>query len=269
MLNGSHPVALTIAGSDCSGGAGIQADLKTFQDFGVHGLSAITSIVAETPLEVRHIEPVEIPLLQAQINILLDTYPINAVKTGLLPSRMSIIAVAELFKDRQIPLVVDPVMIASTGTSLINEDTSAALTTRLLPSAALVTPNIPEAESILKRAIHSQSDLEQAAQEIAEQLQISCLVKGGHLPGEGERLDVLWHDGVSHHFRHPFAGLPEGNQGGIHGTGCTLSSAITAGIALKRPMEKAVADAIDYVQKLIRSAHTWESHGQTIRCLGW
>ena len=259
------PVALTIAGSDCSGGAGIQADLKTFQSFGVHGLSAITSIVAETPLEVRHIEPVEIPLLQAQINLLLDTYPVNAAKTGLLPSRMSIIAVAEIFKDRQISLVVDPVMIASTGTSLLSEDAITAQSTRLLPCATLVTPNIPEAESILKRTIISEADLEQAANDIGEQPEVSCLVKGGHLPGKDDRIDILWHQGEIHHFRHSYVDLP----GGMHGTGCTLSSAITAGLALNHPMEKAVADAINYLQELIRSAHTWKSHGQTIRCLGW
>jgi len=265
MLNGCHPVALTIAGSDCSGGAGIQADLKTFQALGVHGLSAITSILAETPLEVRHIEPVEIPLLQAQINLLLDSYPVKAAKTGLLPSRMSIIAVAEIFKDNPIPLVVDPVMIASTGTSLLNEDAITAQTTRLLPCATLLTPNIPEAEAILKRVIASPAELEQAASDIGQQYGISCLLKGGHLPGNDDRLDVLWHQGKAYHYIHPYADLPEG----IHGTGCTLSSAITAGLAIENPMETAVTNAINYVQKLIEKAHTWENHGKTIRCLGW
>jgi hydroxymethylpyrimidine/phosphomethylpyrimidine kinase len=265
MTKQSHPVAMTIAGSDCSGGAGIQADLKTFQDFRVHGLTAVTCIVAETPLEVRHIEPVDIPLLQQQINLLLDSYPVAAAKTGLLPSRMSIIAVAEIFRDRQIPLVVDPVMTASTGTPLLRDDATTAMTSRLLPCSALMTPNLPEAESILKRSIGNESELEQAACELAEQYQISCLVKGGHLPEKGDRLDVLRHDGETHRFSHPYADLP----GGIHGTGCTLSSAITAGLASGQPMQKAVADAIDYLQKLIRSPQQWDTHGKTIRCLGW
>ncbi|MCP5534732.1 MAG: bifunctional hydroxymethylpyrimidine kinase/phosphomethylpyrimidine kinase [Akkermansiaceae bacterium] len=268
----AHPIALTIAGSDCSGGAGLQADLKTFQSFAVHGLSAVTSIVAETPLEVRQIEPVEIPLLQAQLNILLETYPIGAAKTGLLPSRMCIIAVsevAETLKKRGIPIVVDPVMIASTGASLIDGDTSSILTNRLLPLSALVTPNIPEAEVLLNRKITTEADLETAARDIAGQFQVSCLVKGGHLPGDSDRLDVLWHQGEAHPFRHPYANIP----GGIHGTGCTLSSAITAGLALGHSMEKAVPDAIEYVQGLIQSAHTWKhsgkNNGMSVRCLGW
>jgi hydroxymethylpyrimidine/phosphomethylpyrimidine kinase len=267
MTTQTPPVTLTIAGSDCSGGAGIQADLKTFQDFSVHGLTAITSIVAETPLEVRHIEPVDIPLLQTQINMLLEAYPVAAVKTGLLPSRMSIIAVAEIFKDRQISLVIDPVMVASAGTSLLPEDAAAAFGTRLLPCATLVTPNIPEAERILKRSIATQADMEHAACDISGQYQISCFLKGGHLPGKDDRLDVLRHNGETRHFRHACIELP---GGGIHGTGCTLSAAITAGLARKQPMEQAVADAVDYVQKLIRSAHSWEGgSGHEASCLGW
>ena len=264
-MSNNQPIALTIAGSDCSGGAGIQADLKTFQHFGVHGLSAVTSIVAETPLEVRQIEPVEIALLQGQINILKESYPINAIKTGLLPSRMSIIAIAEIFKDKTIPIVVDPVMIASTGASLLGENTSSILCARLLPIATLVTPNIPEACALLNREISSAAELENAARDIAEKHQVSCLVKGGHLPGNDERVDVLWHQGRAHQFTHAYIDLPDG----IHGTGCTLSSAITAGLALGQDLETAVPDAIDYVQGLIKNAQTWEYNAKTIRGLGW
>jgi hydroxymethylpyrimidine/phosphomethylpyrimidine kinase len=137
-MDSNHiPVALTVAGSDCSGGAGIQADLKTFLNHRVQGLSAVTCIVAETPLEVRHIEST----LEAQLNILSESYPISAAKTGLLPSQASIDRVAKVFSNREIPLVVDPVMIASTGSSLTEENTLHALTHQLLPVAALVTPN--------------------------------------------------------------------------------------------------------------------------------
>lgn len=259
------PVALTIAGSDCSAGAGIQADLKTFQQFAVHGLSAITSIVAETPIEVRLIEPVGIPLLQSQINILKESYPIKAIKTGLLPSRSCIIAVAEMFNDHAIPMVVDPVMVASTGTTLLGEDTASTIGARLLPVATLVTPNIPEAAALLNREIHSTSDLEPAARDIAEKYQISCLVKGGHLPGNDQRVDVLWHQDQAHHFEHPYIDLPDG----IHGTGCTLSSAITAGLAQGQDTETSVSQAIQYVQGLIQKAHLWQHNGHTIRSLGW
>ena len=261
-----HPIALTIAGSDCSGGAGIQADLKTFQHLGVHGLSAITSIVSETPLVVRQIEPVTMPLLQDQINLLLESYPIGAIKTGLLPTRATTIAAFEILKKTNIPLVVDPVMVASSGTQLVDNTTVAVLTSRLLPITTLVTPNMAEASAILGRTVGTETDLESAARDISEQHQTSCLVKGGHLPGNGDRLDVLWHNGQAHHFTHPAADLPEE---GIHGTGCTLSAAITAELAKGQPLEASVKTAIDLVQQLIASAHSWPSGNETIRCLGW
>ena len=265
-MDSNHiPVALTVAGSDCSGGAGIQADLKTFLNHRVQGLSAVTCIVAETPLEVRNIEKVQESTLEAQLNILSESYPISAAKTGLLPSQASIDRVAKVFSNREIPLVVDPVMIASTGSSLTEENTLHALTHQLLPVAALVTPNLPEAEVILQRSIQSEDELVTAARDIAQCYGISCLVKGGHLPGDGERLDVLWHADHAHHYRHPYIALPDG----MHGTGCTLSAAITAGLAHDQSMTDAVSAAIAYVQQLIKNAHTWEHNDHSIRCLAW
>lgn len=261
-----HPIALTIAGSDCSGGAGIQADLKTFQHLGVHGLSAITSIVSETPLVVRQIEPITMPLLQDQVKLLLGSYPIGAIKTGLLPSRASTIGVYEILKQTQLPLVVDPVMVASSGTQLVDQTAIAVLTNRLLPITTLVTPNMVEASTILGRDVATEDDLESAARDIATQHQTSCLVKGGHLPGQSDRLDVLWHNNQAHHFSHPAADLPEG---GIHGTGCTLSAAITAGLARGQPVEEAVQKGIDLVQALIANAYSWPAGDRTISCLGW
>jgi len=261
-----HPIALTIAGSDCSSGAGIQADLKTFQRLGVHGLSAVTSIVSETPLTVHHMEPVPMPLVQDQILLLLDTYPVGAIKTGLLPTRAISIGVFEILKKRDIPLVVDPVMIASSGAQLSDSSTVAVLTERILPITALVTPNMAEAEAILNRPVLTTDDLEPAARDIAERHHTSCLVKGGHLPGTEDRLDVLWHNGKAHHFTHPAADLPEG---GIHGTGCTLSSAITAGLARGESIETAVKNGIDLVQELIKTAYSWQKGEQSVLCLGW
>jgi hydroxymethylpyrimidine/phosphomethylpyrimidine kinase len=265
-MTNTHPIAMTIAGSDCSGGAGIQADLKTFQHLGVHGLSAITSIVSETPLTVHHIEPVTMPLLQDQINLLLETYPVGAIKTGLLPTRAITIAVFEILKENKIPLVVDPVMVASSGTQLVDNTAVAILTSRLLPITTLVTPNMAEAEAILGRPVRATDDLEPAARDIAETYKTSCLIKGGHLPGDGDRLDVLWHNGQAQHYTHPAADIPEG---GIHGTGCTLAAAITAGIAKNLPLETAVQQAIDLVQQLIASSYSWPSGKETVRCLGW
>ena len=261
-------VALTIAGSDSSGGAGIQADLKTFQQYNIHGLSALTSIVAETPNEVRQLEPVAISLLQDQINILLESYPISAIKLGLLPSRRCIIAVAETLKDSHIPLIIDPVMIASTGDHLMEETASSTLTERLLPLATLVTPNIPEAQFLLQREITNQEDLVAAAQNIAQKHNTSCLIKGGHLQNNDTITDILWHNGKIHTYQHPTITMANPNKG-IHGTGCTLSSAITAGIANGESLENAVESAIAHTQKLIKNAHTWEHRGQNIQSLGW
>lgn len=262
---GSPPVALTIAGSDCSAGAGVQADLKTFQSLGVHGLSAVTGIVSETPLEVRQVEPVATTLVQGQIQILLETYPVAAVKTGMLPSRSCIIAVCELLKNLGIPVVTDPVMVASSGSSLVKNDAAIAIADRLIPLTRLVTPNMPEASVLLGREVRAESDIEPAAREIAEKFNTSCLVKGGHLPGGADRLDVLWHEGRAHHFTHPNAGVGDG----VHGTGCALSSAITAGIAHGKPLEQAVESGIACVQRLIAESVVWQHDGRSVRCLGW
>lgn len=265
MATNETSIALTIAGADCSAGAGIQADLKTFLNHGVHGLSAISCVVAETPREVRLIEPTEISTLEAQLKILIEHYPIHAAKTGLLPTVESVRTTAAIFKELKVPLVVDPVMIASTGSVLTEGDSIDALIKDLLPVATLVTPNIPEAEALLDCSIQSEDELDNAARDIGQRHQISCLLKGGHLPGNTDRLDVLWHEGQAHHFRHPCISTPDG----IHGTGCTLSAAITAGLAQGREMTEAVTHAIDYLQQLIQSAHTWEHDEHSISCLGW
>ena len=259
------PVALSIAGSDCSGGAGIQADLKTFLKHGVHGLSVITCVVAETPREVRSIEELGASSLEAQLKILTDSYPIRAAKTGLLPSAASIQTIVEILKKTEIKMVVDPVMIASTGTPLTGEETLAAMTGQLLPLASLITPNIPEAEALLGRSIQSEAELESAARDMAQRYNVSCLLKGGHLPGSAERRDTLWHQDQVDHFTHPYIAIPNG----VHGTGCTLSAAITAGLAHGKAVPDAVAAGIDYVQRLIKSAHAWEHGDESIRCLGW
>jgi len=261
----SQPIVLTIAGSDCSAGAGIQADLKTLQQIGIHGLSAVTSIVSETPIEVRQIEPISAALVQSQIQILLDTYPISAVKTGMLPSRACIIAICEILREHDIPIVTDPVMVASSGSHLMQDDAAIAMTERLIPMSTLVTPNMPEASVILGRHIRIKDDLEPAAQAIAERFNTSCLLKGGHLPKGQDRLDILWHEGKAYHFTHPDAGIGEG----IHGTGCAMSSSIAGYIAHGKSIETAVESGIAHVQKLISESKEWHHHEQVIECLGW
>lgn len=259
----SPPCVLTIAGSDCSSGAGIQADLKTFSAHGTHGLTAITCVVAETPHHVVSIHPVPPTILQDQVRILLDTYPIAAIKTGMLYSKAHIVAITELLENRRIPLIIDPVMVATSGASLLHKDAVQAYFDRLFPLATLLTPNMPEAGVLLGEPVHSSEQMEAAAEAISKKFQLSCLLKGGHLPENEERLDILHHNGQSHRFT---AATIDINN--THGTGCTLSAAITANIAHGMSMEDAVSNAKRWVHEAIKSSFHWDSpeHGRVF-CL--
>ena len=196
-------VVLSIAGSDCLSGAGIQADLKAFSYFGTHGLTAITCVVAETPNEVISIHPIPLAILQDQIRILLETYQIKAIKTGMLYSKSHIVAITELLQQQPIPVIVDPVMVASSGAHLLKEDAVEAYISRLLPIAQLVTPNLAEASVLLNQEITQVGQLEDAAHEISSIYNISCLIKGGHLPAEDDRIDVLWLEWMEMRYKIP------------------------------------------------------------------
>lgn len=197
-------IALTIAGSDCSSGAGIQADLKTFSSHGCHGLTALTCVVAETPDTVKSIHPVPPTILKDQVEILLNTYRVDAIKTGMLFSKEHLIAIVEILSHKtNIPLVVDPVMVATSGSSLVDKNAIQTYRDRLLPLATLITPNMPEAAVLLGQPVEAEADLESAAKELSERYQTSVLLKGGHLPGNSDRLDILWHNGKAHHFTAP------------------------------------------------------------------
>ncbi len=236
------PVALTIAGSDCSAGAGMQADLKTFQHFGVHGLTAVTCVVSETANVVRAVHAVPTDMLRDQISLLMASFPVAAVKTGMLFSTEIILTVAEILKSHPpVPLVVDPVMVASTGDPLLENDAVAAYRGMLLPLATLVTPNLPEAEILLERTIPGEDDLEKAALDLSAKLGTAVLLKGGHLPG-AVCVDLLAHNGKTQRFE--AARIPVLAS---HGTGCTLSAAITALLARGEPLERAVGLAKRYL----------------------
>jgi len=244
------PVALSIAGSDCSAGAGIQADLKTFQHFGVHGLTAVTCVVSETAEIVRQVHPVPVDLVRNQVSLMLDSFPITAIKTGMLFSAQHVAAVAELLKNRPgILLVVDPVMIASTGAPLIEDEAITIYREALLPLATLITPNLPEAETLLGRKIAA-GDLEQAAIDLARRFQTAVLLKGGHLDGP-ECVDLLAeNDGRLTRFTAPRIAARAS-----HGTGCTLSAAIAASLAGGDPLPAAVARAKDYLGETLRRSY--------------
>ncbi|MGA0845299.1 MAG: bifunctional hydroxymethylpyrimidine kinase/phosphomethylpyrimidine kinase [Luteolibacter sp.] len=244
------PVVLTIAGSDCSAGAGIQSDLKTFQHFGTHGLTAVTCVVSETANIVRTVHPVPVDTVIDQAALMLDSFPVAAIKTGMLFSAAHVQAVAELLvRYRQIPLVVDPVMVASTGDPLLEADAITAYREHLLPMARVITPNIPEAEVLGGSDLLDASALDAAARSLAEQFGCAVLLKGGHLPGP-ECVDLLIDAGECHRYSAKRIDLP-----GSHGTGCTFSAAITAALSHGLRLEKAVETAKNYLNASL--AESW------------
>jgi hydroxymethylpyrimidine/phosphomethylpyrimidine kinase len=242
-------IALTIAGSDSGGGAGIQADLKTFQQFGVFGTSVIVALTAQNTRGVLAVETVSESMVAAQLDALAQDLPPAAVKTGMLANAGHVRLVAKAIREyRWTPLVVDPVMVASSGDRLLSIDAEDVVRESLLPLAALVTPNLDEAAILTGRAVHDVATMERAGESLLRFGAGAALVKGGHLASE-ELTDVLVTSAGVHHFRH--ARLETTST---HGTGCTLSAAVAAGLALGRDLETAVSDALDYVNRAIAAA---------------
>lgn len=248
------PVALSIAGSDCSAGAGIQADLKTFQHFGVHGLTAVTCVVSETANIVRSVHPVPVEVVADQVSLMLDSFPVAAVKTGMLFSADHVRAVAAILsKHPGLALVVDPVMVASTGDALLEPEALAAYRESLLPLARVITPNLPEAEVLLGREIPDESALEAAAGELADRFGTAVLLKGGHLPGD-TCLDLLVENGEAFRFSDERIAVA-----GSHGTGCTFSAAITAALARGLTLPCAVERAKPFLGSALRYSWSFPS----------
>lgn len=248
-------VALTIAGSDSGGGAGIQADLKAFAARGIFGASAIACLTAQNPKEVRAIEGVSLAMLRAQIAAVFAEFPVAAVKTGMLFSAERIEATADELAARQVAnLVVDPVMVATSGAGLLREDAIETLRRRLLPLCRIVTPNLPEAEILAGHPIRTRTDQRHAAQTIAGKYGIACVVKGGHFAAGAARPAVLTDilaraDGRVEAFDAPAVTVRE-----THGTGCTFSAALTAGLALGQTLSAATAAAQAYVGRALATA---------------
>ena len=236
------PRALTIAGSDSSGGAGIQADLKTFTVFGVYGMSAVTALTAQNTRGVLGISAVSPDFVRQQIDAVATDIGIDAAKTGMLASRAIIAAVADAVRAHEIGrLVVDPVMVAQSGAALLEPEARAALRDQLVPLAAVVTPNTPEAAALLSMAVETVADMREAARRLVGIGARAALVKGGHLRGD-EAVDVL-HDGENlHELRAPRVATPH-----THGTGCMLSAAITAGLARGDALAAAVSTAKRFI----------------------
>src|SRR5437773_750625 len=261
------PVALTVAGSDCSAGAGIQADLKTFTALGVYGLTAVTCIVAEVPRRVSRIEPVTARMVREQVEVLLKNFRVGAIKTGLLCSAEIVCAVAQTIKDgekktaRSIPFVVDPVMIATSGDNLLGPEAVESYKNKLFPLATLITPNLDEAALLLETTIIDRKQMENAAKALAKKYHASILLKGGHLRGDNA-IDLLFHQGELTEFSAPFVRGVE-----THGTGCTYSAAITAGLASGFLLEQAIERAKKFVTESIALHLRWKRGSTQIDAL--
>jgi hydroxymethylpyrimidine/phosphomethylpyrimidine kinase len=247
------PVALTIAGSDSSAGAGIQADLKTFNTLGVYGLSAVTCVVAEIPGKVSRIEPVSLEIVREQIEVVAKNFPIAAMKTGLLCSAVIISAIARTIVDLRlrVPLVVDPVITATTGDPLLEADAINAYQEELFPLASLITPNLDEASQLLGEKISDRASMKRAGKELKRKFKAAILLKGGHLSGR-HAVDFLFVDDLVLEFSAPFV-----RGVATHGTGCTYSAAITAGLAKGVPLAKGIGAAKKFVTSAIRNHHRW------------
>ncbi|MGH7533740.1 MAG: bifunctional hydroxymethylpyrimidine kinase/phosphomethylpyrimidine kinase [Gemmatimonadales bacterium] len=243
------PITLTIAGSDSGGGAGIQADLKTFHQFGVFGTSVITAITAQNTVEVRAVAPVERSMVRAQLDAVANDLPPAAFKTGMLATAEIATEVADaITTHRWRRYVLDPVMVSTSGHRLLDAGGEVVLRERLLPLATLVTPNLDEAELLAGITVRDPAAMDEAGRRLLARGAGAALIKGGHLAGK-ELVDVLVTKAGIKRIRHPR--IPTTST---HGTGCTLSAAITAGLALGWELDVAVATGLDFVARAIAAA---------------
>ncbi|HKK69564.1 MAG TPA: bifunctional hydroxymethylpyrimidine kinase/phosphomethylpyrimidine kinase, partial [Bacteroidales bacterium] len=250
---------LTIAGSDSGGGAGIQADLKTFSACGCYGMSVITAITAQNTQGVSDIFPVQLSTIEKQIDAVMQDIGAKAVKVGMLHSSAVIELVAGKMQQYEIKnLVVDPVMVATSGDKLLQDEAMQALHELLLPMARVITPNIPEAEILLGKKITSQSEFPEAAVALSFNNSVSVLLKAGHLSDE-KLIDVFYN---AEKKEHTFLESQQVSTLNTHGTGCTLSSAVASFLALDEPLEQAVRKGKDYISHAIEAGKDYKlGHG--------
>ena len=262
------PVAITIAGSDSSAGAGIQADLKTFTYFRVFGQSVITCVVAEVPGKVQKVQAVDVDTVREQLSLSLEYFPVRAIKTGMLYSKEIIGAVSDILEaipiDKRPPLVVDPVMVASSGDRLLQTDALEMYLDRLFPLATVVTPNREETAVIYGNTVETAAELEAIAQKLVRQYGTAFLLKGGHWPGDSA-VDYLATQAGVLRLTEPF--VPDKST---HGTGCTLSAALAAGLALGDDLQAAARRAKVFVTRAIAESMTWSGeHGSVSALKHW
>ena len=264
----SPPVVLSIAGSDNSAGAGIQADLKTMSALEVFGVTAVTCVVAEVPGRVTAIHPVPPAVVAEQIRILFEAFPIAAIKTGMLHSAATLDAVVDVLKACRessaaaVPLVVDPVMVATSGDSLMEDTALDACRKRLLPTADLVTPNLDEVAVLIGAKVKDRAQMRDAGRALVREFRTAFLIKGGHLGGEVAADLLVERDGTESWFEAPFV-----RGVSTHGTGCTFSAAIAARLGSGVPLRTAVAEAKRYLSAVIAGFSQWRHGGCVIDAL--
>jgi hydroxymethylpyrimidine/phosphomethylpyrimidine kinase len=243
-----RPIALTIAGSDSGGGAGIQADLKTFQAFGVFGTSALTAVTAQNTLAVTAVHAIPVDVVRAQIDAVVADLPPAATKTGMLATAELVAAVADAIRAHRLrAYVLDPVMVATSGARLLDADAEATVARELLPLAAVVTPNLHEARILTRRPVETLDQMRDAARALVDLGAAAALLKGGHM--EGDAVDILWNGTDERIWRKPRLATRH-----THGTGCTLSAAVAAGLARGFDLAEAADRAVRWVAKAIETA---------------
>lgn len=249
----TYPIALTIAGSDSGGCAGIQADLKTFSSLGVFGTSVITAITAQNTMGVVDVLPIPSEIVKKQLHAVMDDFEIGAIKVGMLFTIENVFGLSYTYKEfgNNIPLVVDPVMISTSGNSLIMDDTIEALKELLFPIATIITPNLNEACILLHKKIETIDEMKKGAEEFVEKYGVnSVLLKGGHLQGE-EMVDIFYSKNIPSPIMLKSKKIETKNT---HGTGCTLSSAIASFLAIGNNLEESLNLSKEYITKAIDSA---------------
>jgi len=256
---------LTIAGSDSGGNAGVQADLRAFHAYGLHGCTVFTALTAQNPFGVSAIHAVPPDFVRAQLDAVLGIYSIRALKTGMLATAALIETVADkLSTHPEIAKVIDPVMVATSGAKLIDEAAVETLKTRLLPLAAIITPNIPEAEVLTNRMLTCRANVREAAKELYDTFGCAVLVKGGHAVGDLTAAEDTLYDGKDFSsYTMPWIDRPVST----HGTGCSLAAALTAELTLGKGLPAAVSGAKNYVHRAIANSYLVGPNGCGV--LGW
>ena len=243
-MNRMIPPVLTIAGSDSGGGAGIQADLRTFHAFGVYGCSVITAVTAQNPDEVRRVDVLDPGAVKAQLEAVLAPMTVRFAKTGMLANKEIIECVAEQVQSCNLFLTVDPVMVSTSGVRLLEESAISAMQEKLFPLAEWITPNIPEAELLCRRKLTSVSDLAEAACFFYERYKCNCLLKSGHFIHSEEVTDIVCYQGAVYSLRSPVVPVKKHTA---HGTGCTLSAALAANSALGNSWQETLISSKAFV----------------------